>query len=266
LRPLLNRVERLSEVVDIIEPKIQTLEEQLDNFSELASLGLTAETITHEFSNIAENLAEKSIIYSDKLKNKTINQSDIYILIEYINSTVNGLKIQLKHIDPALKYNREKKSKISLNDFFEHDEFDYYSQVLMRNKIDLYIETRDDFDIYINKGKITQVFDNLFKNSEYWLRERLKIENKFKPQIKILIEKPWVYFSDNGYGIPDSIKDSIFEPFVTTKPKGTGRGLGLFIVQQLLDSSGCSIALEPELNELKRHYIFSINLSSIFID
>ena len=266
LRPLLNRVEHLSEVVDIIEPKIQTLEEQLDNFSELASLGLTAETITHEFSNIADNLAEKSIIYSDKLRNKTIAQSDIYVLIEYINSTVNGLKVQLKHIDPALKYNREKKSKIGIKKFFEEDEYDYYSQILNKNKIDLFIDIRDDFDVNINKGKFTQVFDNLFKNSEYWLKERYRSENNFKPQIKILIEKPWVYFSDNGYGIANSIKDSIFEPFVTTKPKGTGRGLGLFIVQQLLDSSGCTIALEPELNELKRHYIFSINLSSILID
>lgn len=263
LIPVMEKGEKLSEVVDILKPKIEILEEQLENFSELASMGLTAETITHEFSSIATRLADNAAIFSHKWENKKMTDADIFVLMEYISSTVTGLRIQLKHIDPSLKYNREKKELIDIENYFEVEELEYYKNRFEKTNIRLDLEVRDNFSVFINKGKLTQIFDNLFNNSEYWLQERLSNEPGFKPEIKIVVENPWIYFSDNGYGIPDAVKGAVFEPFVTTKPKGQGRGLGLFIIQQLLDSEGCMIALESKLNDLNRAYIFSLNFSGI---
>lgn len=121
----------------------------------------------------------------------------------------------------------------------------------------------DDFSISINRGKIVQIIDNLISNSEYWLIKLKGNDPNCKPSITIKIESPWIYFYDNGYGISPAIENMLFEPFVTTKPKGEGRGLGLFIIQQLLDSSKCTIALEPFRNEHGRKYIFAINFSNI---
>jgi C4-dicarboxylate-specific signal transduction histidine kinase len=265
LENVISKTERLNEVIDILQPKIQILEEQLTNFSELASLGLTAESVSHEFASIADRLAEKASFYATKLQGKKLNDSDIYVFIEYINTTVNGLKAQLKHLDPALKYNREKKSTFKVSDFFK-DERDYYNNIFERQQIEFNIFQEDDFLINVNRGKLVQIIDNLLINSEYWLAERKKNEAKFNPSITIRIESPWVYISDNGYGIATAVESQIFEPFVTTKPKGEGRGLGLFIIQQLLDSSGCTVTLEPARNEDKRKYIFAINLSNIIVN
>jgi len=44
--------------------------------------------------------------------------------------------------------------------------------------------------------------------------------------------------ADNGPGIPDNIKDKIFQPFFTTKPTGQGTGLGLSIVYDLIKTMG----------------------------
>ncbi|OQP57602.1 sensor histidine kinase [Niastella populi] len=262
LEKVITRAEKLTEVINVLEPKIHVLEEQLDNFSELASLGLTAESVSHEFASIADRLAEKSSLYSNKVRNKKMTDSDIYVLLEYINSTVNGLKVQLKHLDPALKYNKEKKTPIKLSVFFK-EEKEYYKNRLDKNSIEFKLIVSKDYTITINRGKLVQIIDNLINNSEYWLKEKRKSEPKFSPSIVIKIDNPWLYFYDNGYGIAPAIQNEIFEPFVTTKPKEEGRGLGLFIIQQLLDSSGCLITLEPSLNEHKRRYIFAINLSNI---
>jgi len=94
------------------------------------------------------------------------------------------------------------------------------------------------------------------------LKEKKSTEPDFNPEIKIEIDKPWIYIHDNGFGISPDISNFIFEPFVSTKPT-KGRGLGLFIVQQLLDSMNCSIILDPTLNQYERQYIFSINLANI---
>ncbi len=263
LIPVVEKGEKLSEVVDVLKPKIEILEEQLENFSELASMGLTAESVTHEFSSIATRLADNAAEFSYKWENKKLTDTDIFVLMEYISSTVTGLRIQLKHIDPSLKYNRERKERIDVENYFEVEELEYYKNRFEKANIRLELEVRDNFTVFVNKGKITQIFDNLLNNSEYWLLERLNNEPEFNPVIKIVVENPWIYFSDNGYGIPDAVKGAVFEPFVTTKPKGQGRGLGLFIVQQLMDSEGCVIAMEPKLNELNRAYIFSLNFSGI---
>jgi signal transduction histidine kinase len=50
--------------------------------------------------------------------------------------------------------------------------------------------------------------------------------------------------SDNGPGIPDEIKDKIFQPFFTTKPTGQGTGLGLSLAYDIVKAHGGEIKVE----------------------
>lgn len=56
-----------------------------------------------------------------------------------------------------------------------------------------------------------------------------------------------IEITDSGRGIADDLKEQIFKPFYTTKPKGTG--LGLAITKQLIDQNGGSIAVEKNRPE-----------------
>ena len=97
-------------------------------------------------------------------------------------------------------------------------------------------------------------------NSIYWLHSR-----KDDKRIVITIDKPWVYFEDNGPGIDQSVENTLFSPFVTCKPEGQGRGLGLFIIQQLLDDSNCDIVLDKKRNTDGRRFRFSINFYGLIV-
>lgn len=251
----------LNEALVVLKPKLDSLEENLRDMTELASLGLISEMVSHDIGQVADRMLGKSREIENQLKQKReVTTEQIYSIVSFIKSTVTSLRSQMKHLDSSMKYNRLKIEEFSIYDLLENEEGRYYKERLKNNGIDLVIDNRNDFVIKANKGKIIQVFDNLMNNSIYWLQ--LKDIDK---RIIITIDEPWVYFEDNGPGIDTSVENTLFSPFVTCKPEGQGRGLGLFIVQQLLDDSNCDIVLDKERNVEGRRFRFSINFYGLIV-
>jgi two-component system NtrC family sensor kinase len=62
----------------------------------------------------------------------------------------------------------------------------------------------------------------------------------------------WVFVSveDNGPGVPDNLRERIFDPFMSTKPVGKGTGLGLSVSRQLIRSGGGELSLMDESGSL----------------
>ena len=55
-----------------------------------------------------------------------------------------------------------------------------------------------------------------------------------------------IQIADNGPGIPDQIKDKIFQPFFTTKPTGQGTGLGLSLAYDIVKAHGGELSVETK--------------------
>ncbi len=257
----------LNEALKIIEPRLEALESQLVDFSELASLGLISEMVTHDLSLISNKLLTKGNDLEKQLQtNIDVSKKQLFSLVDFIKSTVSSIRSQMKHLDPSLKYNREQLDVFSIEDLLTKEELPYYNNKLMERGIKSTLIIEKDFTVSINKGRLMQVFDNLINNSIYWLSRRFEPSLSHPiPLITLIVDKPWVYIEDNGEGIDNSVTSILFEPFVTRKPKGEGRGLGLFIVRQLLDQCKCDIYLDDKLNERGNRYRFSINLNSIVV-
>lgn len=64
-----------------------------------------------------------------------------------------------------------------------------------------------------------------------------------------------VEIADNGPGIPESLLDKIFEPFVTTKDPGKGTGLGLAVCERLVEGMGGSIRADSGVDEGARFIV-----------
>jgi len=68
---------------------------------------------------------------------------------------------------------------------------------------------------------------NLYNNAFYAANECKKPNPKVIVSTQQVAGKLEIRVKDNGTGIPDSIREKIFQPFFTTKPTGEGTGLGL---------------------------------------
>jgi len=265
LSTYLEEIGALREMGQVLEDRIDGLRRQMDDMYQMVALGLTAEALSHEVYNVADQLARRAKSAQTALRSKSINERPVLAFVEYVQSSVMALRKQMSFLSPSLRYVREQRHDIEIRQF-ARELAEFYSDRLGRNKIGLSVSTHDavSFEVRMNRGKLTQVIDNLVLNSEYWLKEDIAQGRIASGLITIDVSRPFVRIFDNGSGVDPAVEHALFEPFISAKKKG--RGLGLFIVKQLLDSEGCSIGIVPERNQRKRLFKFQIDLRGALHD
>jgi signal transduction histidine kinase len=101
---------------------------------------------------------------------------------------------------------------------------------------------------------IGRVILNLINNAFYAVNERQKNEKDsgYKPRVTLTTKKQAdqvvIEVADNGTGMPEQIKEKIFQPFFTTKPTGEGTGLGLSLSYDIV-TKGHGGTIEVETTE-----------------
>ena len=106
---------------------------------------------------------------------------------------------------------------------------------------------------------IGRVLLNLFNNAFYAVNEKQKVcqaepveagyRSKVVVSTKKIENRVCITVSDNGNGIPQNILDKIFQPFFTTKPTGSGTGLGLSLSYDIVKAHGGEIKVETKEGE-----------------
>jgi signal transduction histidine kinase len=91
-------------------------------------------------------------------------------------------------------------------------------------------------------GELNQIWVNLIDNALDAIPDGGRVEITARPERQSVV----VRVVDNGAGIPDDIRDQMFDPFVTTKPVGQGTGLGLDIVRRLVSHNDAEIEVETQ--------------------
>lgn len=260
----LTEIEKVREESFLLTSQIKELRDRLTETYSVVALGLTAEVISHEINQIVARVVYQISGLRDYLRQKKQRDDRVAAFLEHTYDSMTALRKQTAHLDPSLKYARDAKKQFKLSSVSEEVK-DFYTSRLESRKIELLIDVQRDFSVSMSKGKAIQVFDNLVLNSEYWVQESLRLTEVKQGKIYVCLDRPVLRFWDNSIGVDPVVEDSLFEPFVTTKDRQRGRGLGLFIAQQLLESEGCSIRLLPERNGNGRQYIFEIDFLGAII-
>ena len=108
-----------------------------------------------------------------------------------------------------------------------------------------------------NRDQLIQVFLNLVKNAAEAIGENavdgeIQLSTAFRPGVRLSLPGSKARVSlplefcvkDNGPGVPEDLLPHLFDPFVTTKP--TGSGLGLALVSKIIGDHGGIIECESQ--------------------
>ena len=104
------------------------------------------------------------------------------------------------------------------------------------SSIDVKINVRTSEQFLIDEGRMTRCLANIIKNAREALKDRGEISLDFASREEGLL----ISVVDNGPGIPEVIRGSVFDPFVTAQKRG-GTGLGLSIAKSCVEAHGGKI-------------------------
>ncbi|MBN3581361.1 AAA family ATPase [Algoriphagus aestuarii] len=266
---------------------LKKAQRQLVNSEKMASMGELASGIAHEIQNplnFVNNFTEVSDEMMDELLEeykKSTDSRDESLFQELLSDVKSNLQKIRKHglqadaiVKNMLEHSKQGQGRHELTDLNTlangflrisyHSFLAKYKNIISK---DIEIEMDISIDESIPKvsvipQEIGKALLNLLNNGFYAVLDR-KLKNQenekdFQPLVKVSTElfthgngtkNILIRVTDNGLGIPDSIKDKIFQPFFTTKPTGSGTGLGLSLANEIIISHGGELTVQSKEKE-----------------
>jgi two-component system NtrC family sensor kinase len=262
---------------------LKSTQKQLVQSEKMASLGELTAGIAHEIQNplnFVNNFSEVSIELVDELSSQ-----DAIVANADALSTAADLKLNLGRIlfhghraDSIVKgmllhsnANTGARQPVDLNAVA--DEYLRLSYHGLRAKDKTFNSGfSTDFSpglpkVNMSPQEIGRVLLNIFNNAFYAVKQKQKIADEtYKPCVEVstrlVANAVEIRVRDNGTGIPELVKDKIFQPFFTTKPTGEGSGLGLSLSYDIINKGyGGNIGINSQDGEFTEFIItLPINL------
>ena len=235
-----------------VSGKLEKTQDQLVRSDKLATMGQMAAGIAHEVNNMLTPVLA-SLYMIEKRKDKFEPE-----LAEIIQTANESGKRAVDMLRDILDYSRK-----GSEDFEEVDvtkildkTLNLLSFKLKKGRVKLNKKYREKpVIVSANPGQLEQVFTNLCINAI----DAMQVNEGGILEIGVDVvddggsvksaKVVQIRFTDDGPGIPEEIKESIFEPFYTTKKEGEGTGLGLFITYGIVEKHGGLIRVDSAVGK-----------------
>jgi len=266
-----NRIkQRTNKTLENTLNDLKTTQSQLIQSEKMASLGELTAGIAHEIQNplnFVNNFSEVSHELIDEMNTELDKGeiSDAKLISADLKQNLEKIIHHGKRADAIVKgmlqhsrISSGQKEPTDINALC--DEYLRLSYHGLRAKDKTFnAEIKTEFDNNIGKIDIVpedigRVVLNLINNAFYAVSEKAKQNVQgYEPNVTVstkkLNGKVEISVKDNGNGIPDSIKEKIFQPFFTTKPTGQGTGLGLSLSYDIVKAHSAKIEVESHPGE-----------------
>jgi len=225
------------------------IQAEIIRMDRMASLGILSSGIAHEIRNPLAGIKAMAQTLEEEIAGNPTHREYVERILRQVNRLDNLLKAffsyaKPKRPDPSAIH--VKKIIMEVLPLFERKMRD--ENITVRQSY-----ARDLYKVFVDANQIEQVFINLLINAFDAIKGEgtvtIRAENAQHPQpffdrrnrIPSLFSDRYIQItvSDTGTGIPEDIREKIFNPFFTTKSNGTG--LGLSIVYQIIKEHGGQI-------------------------
>ena len=219
---------------------IKEMERQIERNKRLAFVGEMAAGLAHEIRNPLASISGPIQMLSKDIRQDETDRKLMQIILRGKDRLDGFVKDFLLLARPKQSERKDMDVKAIIDDVLESLRF----SPEWREDIEVIKNLCNQTLIYGNKVEIRQVIWNLILNAIQAMPEggRLKIESR-----QVFIDRKEyleIRISDNGCGIEKKSRDSVFEPFYTTKENGTG--LGMAIVNRIVESHMGKIRIESK--------------------
>jgi signal transduction histidine kinase/streptogramin lyase len=259
-------VNRTRELKHSLE-ELRETQTQLIHSEKMASLGELTAGIAHEIQNplnFVNNFSELNTELIDELQTeiRSGNSEEALSISDGIRENEQKISHHGKRADAIVKgmlqHSRTStgvKEPTDINALTnEYLNLSYRGMRAKDNSFRAAIETSFDETIGTVSAipqNMGRVLLNICNNAFYAVFEKKKQHHEgYEPTVSVTTgkvnDKAEIRIRDNGNGIPQKVKDKIFQPFFTTKPAGQGTGLGLSLSYDIIKAHGGEIKVETK--------------------
>ena len=237
-----NRAEltRRNDQLSAANDELHRISERLTRAERLAAVGQVAAGVSHEIDNPVGIILGYAQLLLEDMPQGDIRREDVQAIVAEC--------LRCKRITGGLlglsRTGSRQWEPVDLHELIESTWASLQPQKLFR-QIDFTMDLDADLPRLIgDSDRLRQVLVNLLLNAVQALDE----QGKIRIELKNVAVGAEIYVDDDGPGIAEEQRESIFDPFFSTKEKGKGTGLGLAICRKLIEEHGGSIdALESPL-------------------
>ena len=218
--------------------QMETLEAELAHSDRLASIGRLAAGLAHEIGNPLTGIASiaQNLKYEEEREAIDTGIEEILTQTRRINNIVQSLMDYSRGSTPA-----RAREPVALEDVLRQA-LELVQLTHKQKRLKFSLRCEPGLSLTGDAQRLSQVFVNLLTNAC----------DASSPGDPITIEADAdaghieIRIRDRGSGIPDSIRERLFEPFATTKPAGKGTGLGLSLARNIVLDHDGEIEIESE--------------------
>jgi two-component system NtrC family sensor kinase len=224
-----------------IERELREMQQALLQSEKLAAMGKLTSQIAHELNNPIYGIMNTL----ELLRTEVPPESKRRRILELSLSETQRLAEMLRNMLSFSKPEEEKRRPVKLNELVEGILLVMEKQMKESNiKVETYFnETLPE--VIASTNQMRQVVLNLVKNA----KEAMPKGGSLTVRTRREDDKVMVAIQDTGVGIPEELRDKIFEAFFTTKQKVKGVGLGLSVCYGIVKDHGGEIRVESEVDK-----------------